>query len=115
VKAAPILVMAGGTGGHVYPALAVAQAIRERSLPVVWLGTHRGLEARVVPAAGFDIEWISVGGLRGKGAATLLLAPFRLALPRSSAWAASSADRAALPPGSSGGLSLFMNRMPSPA
>lgn len=80
MKAAPILVMAGGTGGHVYPALAVAQAIRERSLPVVWLGTHRGLEARVVPAAGFDIEWISVGGLRGKGAATLLLAPFRLAL-----------------------------------
>ena len=74
----PILVMAGGTGGHVYPALAVAQAIRARSHPVVWLGTRRGLESRIVPDAGIDIEWISVHGLRGKGLGTLLLAPFRL-------------------------------------
>lgn len=74
----PILVMAGGTGGHVYPALAVAQAIRQQSHEVIWLGTHRGLEARVVPEAGIDIEWISVHGLRGKGFVTLLLAPFRL-------------------------------------
>ncbi len=73
-----ILIMAGGTGGHVYPALAVANEIRERSHDVVWLGTHRGLEARVVPAAGIDIEWISVSGLRGKGALTLIAAPFRL-------------------------------------
>jgi UDP-N-acetylglucosamine--N-acetylmuramyl-(pentapeptide) pyrophosphoryl-undecaprenol N-acetylglucosamine transferase len=75
-----ILVMAGGTGGHVYPALAVAREIRARSHSVVWLGTHRGLEARVVPAAGFDIEWVSIGGLRGKGLKTLLAAPFRLLL-----------------------------------
>ena len=74
----PILVMAGGTGGHVYPALAVAGAIQRRAQRVVWLGTRRGLEARVVPAAGIDIEWISVHGLRGKGALTLLLAPVRL-------------------------------------
>ena len=73
-----ILIMAGGTGGHVYPALAVANEIRQRSHDVVWLGTHRGLEARVVPAAGIDIEWISVSGLRGKGALTLIAAPFRL-------------------------------------
>ncbi|MEM9208585.1 MAG: glycosyltransferase, partial [Pseudomonadota bacterium] len=73
-----ILIMAGGTGGHVYPALAVANEIRERSHDVVWLGTHRGLESRVVPAAGFDIEWISVSGLRGKGTLTLIAAPFRL-------------------------------------
>ncbi len=73
-----ILIMAGGTGGHVYPALAVANEIRERSHDVVWLGTHRGLESRVVPAAGIDIEWISVSGLRGKGALTLIAAPFRL-------------------------------------
>jgi UDP-N-acetylglucosamine--N-acetylmuramyl-(pentapeptide) pyrophosphoryl-undecaprenol N-acetylglucosamine transferase len=76
----PILVMAGGTGGHVYPALAVAQAIRQHSLPVIWLGTQRGLEARVVPEAGIDIEWVSVHGLRGKGIVTLMLAPFRLAV-----------------------------------
>lgn len=78
MSARPILIMAGGTGGHVYPALAVATALRERSRQIVWLGTRRGLESRVVPAAGFDIEWISVGGLRGKGVLTLLAAPFRL-------------------------------------
>lgn len=74
----PILIMAGGTGGHVYPALAVARELAARSRDVVWLGTRRGLEARVVPAEGIDIEWINVSGLRGKGVATLLLAPYRL-------------------------------------
>jgi len=74
----PILVMAGGTGGHVYPALAVANALRDRAQDVVWLGTQRGLEARVVPAAGFDVEWISVRGLRRKGLAAMLAAPFQL-------------------------------------
>jgi len=76
----PILVMAGGTGGHVYPALAVAQALQQQSRRVVWLGTRRGLESRVVPAAGIDVEWVSIGGLRGKGMLTLLVAPFRLLL-----------------------------------
>jgi UDP-N-acetylglucosamine--N-acetylmuramyl-(pentapeptide) pyrophosphoryl-undecaprenol N-acetylglucosamine transferase len=75
----PILVMAGGTGGHVYPALAVARALQAENQSVVWLGTQRGLEARVVPAAGIDIEWISVKGLRRKGFLALLLAPFQLA------------------------------------
>jgi UDP-N-acetylglucosamine--N-acetylmuramyl-(pentapeptide) pyrophosphoryl-undecaprenol N-acetylglucosamine transferase len=74
----PILVMAGGTGGHVYPALAVAKAMQQQSREVVWLGTHRGLESRVVPANDIDMEWISVGGLRGKSSLTLVLAPFRL-------------------------------------
>ena len=80
MSARPILIMAGGTGGHVYPALAVAREMIGRSQSVVWLGTHRGLESRVVPEAGIDIEWISVGGLRGKGALTLIAAPFRLIL-----------------------------------
>ena len=74
----PILVMAGGTGGHVYPALAVAHALKARSQKVVWLGTQRGLEATVVPAAGFDVEWINVKGLRRKGAFALLVAPLQL-------------------------------------
>ena len=74
----PILVMAGGTGGHVFPALAVAENLRQRGENIVWLGTRSGLEARVVPAADFAIEWLSVQGLRGKGLVTLLLAPFRL-------------------------------------
>ena len=74
----PILVMAGGTGGHVFPALAVAECLRQRGESIVWLGTRTGIEARVVPAADFAIEWLSVQGLRGKGVITLILAPFRL-------------------------------------
>jgi UDP-N-acetylglucosamine--N-acetylmuramyl-(pentapeptide) pyrophosphoryl-undecaprenol N-acetylglucosamine transferase len=70
--------MAGGTGGHVFPALALARRLRAESVEVIWLGTRRGLEARVVPAEGIAIEWLSVGGLRGKGWRTLLAAPWRL-------------------------------------
>jgi UDP-N-acetylglucosamine--N-acetylmuramyl-(pentapeptide) pyrophosphoryl-undecaprenol N-acetylglucosamine transferase len=73
-----VLIMAGGTGGHVFPALAVARLLRERRCNVVWVGTQRGLEARVVPADGFPIEWLSVSGLRGKGLMPWLLAPWRL-------------------------------------
>jgi UDP-N-acetylglucosamine--N-acetylmuramyl-(pentapeptide) pyrophosphoryl-undecaprenol N-acetylglucosamine transferase len=74
----PILVMAGGTGGHVFPALAVAENLRARGEQIVWLGTRAGIEARVVPAANIAIEWLNVQGLRGKSLATLLLAPFRI-------------------------------------
>jgi len=73
------LIMAGGTGGHVFPALALARELRARSWQVVWLGTRRGLEARLVPAEHIAIEWLSVGGLRGKGAAVWLTAPLKLA------------------------------------
>ena len=75
----PILIMAGGTGGHVFPALALARLLRAASHEVVWLGTKAGLEARVIPPENIDIEWLSMSGLRGKGAATLLAAPFKLA------------------------------------
>jgi UDP-N-acetylglucosamine--N-acetylmuramyl-(pentapeptide) pyrophosphoryl-undecaprenol N-acetylglucosamine transferase len=73
-----VLVMAGGTGGHVFPALAVARVLESRGCRVIWLGTQRGIEARLVPAAGIGIEWIHVAGLRGKGAVSWLLAPLRL-------------------------------------
>ncbi len=75
----PILIMAGGTGGHVYPALAVARALQAKACEVVWLGTHQGIESRVVVDAGIDMEWISVQGLRRKGALALIIAPFSLA------------------------------------
>jgi UDP-N-acetylglucosamine--N-acetylmuramyl-(pentapeptide) pyrophosphoryl-undecaprenol N-acetylglucosamine transferase len=74
----PILVTAGGTGGHVYPGLAVARALIKQDIPVVWMGTHKGLEARVIPAAGIEMAWLDVNGLRGKGLMTLLAAPVKL-------------------------------------
>ncbi len=73
-----IMVMAGGTGGHVYPALAVADEMRARGWEVFWLGTKNGLEARVVPAAGIDIVWVSMSGLRGNGMLRFALTPFML-------------------------------------
>jgi UDP-N-acetylglucosamine--N-acetylmuramyl-(pentapeptide) pyrophosphoryl-undecaprenol N-acetylglucosamine transferase len=73
-----VLIMAGGTGGHVFPALALARALRARGYAIVWLGTRQGIEARLVPAEGIPVEWVSIGGLRGKSLATLLAAPFRL-------------------------------------
>lgn len=75
-----LMVMAGGTGGHVYPALAVADALRARGWDVFWLGTKNGLEARVVPAAGIDMVWVSMGGVRGKGWLKKLLLPATLLL-----------------------------------
>lgn len=75
-----LLIMAGGTGGHVFPALSVADEMKRRGVEVVWLGTRHGLEARVVPKAGFDIEWITIRGLRGTGLAGVLRTPFLLML-----------------------------------
>jgi UDP-N-acetylglucosamine--N-acetylmuramyl-(pentapeptide) pyrophosphoryl-undecaprenol N-acetylglucosamine transferase len=77
-KLKKVLIMAGGTGGHIFPGLAVAKLLRSQQVEVHWLGTHKGLEARVIPEAGFPLHFISINGLRGKGIKDLLLAPFRL-------------------------------------
>ncbi|QGZ30040.1 undecaprenyldiphospho-muramoylpentapeptide beta-N-acetylglucosaminyltransferase [Stutzerimonas stutzeri] len=75
---ANVLIMAGGTGGHVFPALACAHEFQSRGYRVHWLGTPRGIENEVVPAAGLALHLIQVSGLRGKGLAPLLKAPFQL-------------------------------------
>lgn len=73
-----VLIMAGGTGGHVFPGLAVADVLRFRTCKVIWMGTRRGIEARLVPAAGIPMECIRVSGLRGKGLINWLRAPLNL-------------------------------------
>ena len=73
-----VMIMAGGTGGHVFPGLAVARRLEAADQRIVWLGTRQGLESRVVTDAGIGMEWISVSGLRGKGWSTWMLAPLRL-------------------------------------
>lgn len=78
VKDAKIMVMAGGTGGHVFPALAVADALRAMGAEIVWMGSEKGLEGKVVPKAGYAAEWITVQGLRGKGVISWFVAPLKV-------------------------------------
>lgn len=79
-RARRVLIMAGGTGGHVFPALATADALRAQGVEVEWLGTAAGIEADVVPRAGIRLHCIDVRGVRGKGRVRQLLAPFGLLL-----------------------------------
>lgn len=72
------LIMAGGTGGHVMPALAVAEALRGEGWRVVWLGTREGMEARLVGERGFEMAWVDFAGVRGKGILSLAFLPLRI-------------------------------------
>lgn len=73
-----IVIMAGGTGGHVFPALAVAVELIEKGWQVSWLGTQKGLESRIIPENGIEIDWLSVAGVRGKGLMSKITAVFML-------------------------------------
>jgi UDP-N-acetylglucosamine--N-acetylmuramyl-(pentapeptide) pyrophosphoryl-undecaprenol N-acetylglucosamine transferase len=117
--AAPLaLIMAGGTGGHVFPALALARELRARAWQIVWLGTRRGLEARVVPAEQIAVEWLSVGGLRGKGPTVWLRAPLSLLRALAQALLVMRRRRPALVVGlggfasGPGGLAAWLTRRP---
>lgn len=75
---APVLIMAGGTGGHIFPGIAVADELRARGVPVLWMGAAGGLETELVPKAGIALETLNIAGVRGKGLAVKLKAPWRL-------------------------------------
>ena len=81
------LVMAGGTGGHIFPGLAVAEELRARGWRVHWLGAPGSMEERLVPPQGFPLETIDFSGVRGKGLLTLALLPLRLLRAFAQAWA----------------------------
>lgn len=113
-----ILIMAGGTGGHVFPALAVADELRSRGVTVEWMGTQAGIEAEKVPAANYPLTTISVQGLRGKGVLGWVLAPFRLT---KAVWEAYRAIRKIKPDvvlgfggfaSGPGGVAAWINRKP---
>ncbi len=74
----PVVIAAGGTGGHIYPAIAVATELAKRKMPVIWVGTAEGLESRLVPEANIELRPINIAGLRGKGLKGLIVGPFKL-------------------------------------
>lgn len=78
LSAHPVLILAGGTGGHIFPGIAVARALRAQGVPVLWLGAEGGMETRLVPAADLELVTIRVRSLRGKGFRRWLMAPVDL-------------------------------------
>src|SRR5487761_2207354 len=78
LMAKTILIMAGGTGGHIFPALAVADVLRAQGWKVVWMGAPNSMEAELVPKHGYEMAAVNFSGLRGKGLARKLMLPINL-------------------------------------
>ena len=114
----PVTIMAGGTGGHIFPALAVAKVLRARGIEVTWLGADGAMETRLVPQHGIPMDTIAVSGLRGKGKAALIAAPLRLwhALRQAAAVLTRRDPRAVVAFGGfasgPGGLAAWLQRRP---
>ena len=114
----PVMILAGGTGGHIFPGLAVATELLARGVPVSWLGADGGMETRLVPQHGIPIDTIAVRGVRGKGVTTLLGAPLKLmgAVRRASALLRARRPRAVISFGGyaagPGGLAARMAGVP---
>lgn len=120
-----LLVMAGGTGGHVFPGLAVANRLKAQGWTVHWLGTADRMEAELVPAHGYPISFIDIQGVRGNGIKRLLVAPYRIVksicrrvrysrpfvLMWCSAWAVLLPARVAWRPGSPASRCCSMSKM----
>jgi UDP-N-acetylglucosamine--N-acetylmuramyl-(pentapeptide) pyrophosphoryl-undecaprenol N-acetylglucosamine transferase len=73
-----LMIMAGGTGGHIYPGISVGEYLKDKGWRIVWLGARTGMEARIVPPKGYAMAWIRFSGVRGKGFLRLLALPFNL-------------------------------------
>ncbi|MDT8438232.1 MAG: undecaprenyldiphospho-muramoylpentapeptide beta-N-acetylglucosaminyltransferase [Wenzhouxiangellaceae bacterium] len=83
---ARVMILAGGTGGHIFPGLAVVEELRAHGAEVSWLGTPQGLENRLVPATGIALERVAIRGLRGRGLAGWLAAPWRILRAMLQSW-----------------------------